>query len=169
MPSLCFTTYVNADFDVVKKFFSTVDGLIHLTPSVLPIKITEESVPNTEIPNETLPVGSRIRLQGPFSKVGITQGVVFEISKTKWGSTEGMFQDRQLSGPFTAWRHSHYFIARQTGTLIIDIITYELPTTLNNQFSKKCINCVLSGLFIYRKYKTRQLLSKSNTLRKRGS
>lgn len=37
------------------------------------------------------------------------------------------FTDRQLSGPYTLWRHTHLFEDRDGGTLMTDVVDYALP------------------------------------------
>ncbi len=37
------------------------------------------------------------------------------------------FTDVQLKGPYTLWRHTHTFTPREGGTLMEDVVRYELP------------------------------------------
>ena len=37
------------------------------------------------------------------------------------------FVDRQVSGPFSRWEHTHTFEARPGGTLIRDLVVYRMP------------------------------------------
>jgi ligand-binding SRPBCC domain-containing protein len=45
---------------------------------------------------------------------------------TRWEPT-AMFEDLQLKGPYKLWHHTHTFIEQYGGTLMTDVVRYELP------------------------------------------
>lgn len=71
---------------------------------------------------ERLALGSTITLQG--SKFGISQKITSEVTAFEEGVR---FTDRQISGPFGKFEHTHRLEPHDDGTRMIDRIEYESP------------------------------------------
>lgn len=106
---------IDRPLPVVFDFFSRAANLEAITPpwlqfSILGIEPTEVAV-GTVIPY-------RLRLHG-IPLIWVSQIEEFE--------PERVFVDRQLIGPYKQWLHRHEFEADGEGTVIRDIVRYELP------------------------------------------
>lgn len=106
---------IDRPLPVVFDFFSRPANLEAITPpwlrfSILGMEPTEVTV-GTVIPY-------RLRLHG-IPLIWVSQIEEFE--------PERVFVDRQLIGPYKQWLHRHEFEADGEGTVIRDIVRYELP------------------------------------------
>ena len=62
------------------------------------------------------------------------------------------FVDRQISGPFGAWEHTHTFESRPGGTLIRDLVVYRMPLgPLGETARRVLIGRDLEKIFDYRR------------------
>ncbi len=62
------------------------------------------------------------------------------------------FVDRQLSGPFSLWEHTHTFESRPEGTLIRDLVVYRMPLgPLGGIAHRVLIGRDLERIFDYRR------------------
>ena len=96
-------------------FFVDAGNLEHLTPAFLHFCIL------TPLPIHMEPgaaIAYRLRLFG-VSFDWFTRIVLFE--------TERRFIDQQVAGPYRLWHHLHEFQAVEGGTLMRDVVDYELP------------------------------------------
>ncbi|MFW2369125.1 MAG: TIGR01777 family oxidoreductase [Desulforhopalus sp.] len=77
-----------------------------------------------------------------------------------------MFQDIQEKGPFRSWSHTHYFDDNPAGTILRDLVEYELPgDRFLPGFVKNHVTKSLEALFHHRK----SLLTADISLHKRCS
>jgi ligand-binding SRPBCC domain-containing protein len=69
------------------------------------------------------------------------------------------FVDRQVSGPFSRWEHTHTFEARPGGTLIRDLVVYRMPLgPLGESARRVLIGRDLERIFDYRREAIERLL-----------
>ena len=69
------------------------------------------------------------------------------------------FVDRQLSGPFRAWVHTHTFEPRPGGTLIRDHVVYRMPLGPLGELARRAlIGRDLERIFDYRRDAIERLL-----------
>ena len=72
------------------------------------------------------------------------------------------FVDRQLSGPFALWEHTHTFESQAGGTLIRDFVRYEMPFGPLGEIARRMlIGRDLERIFDYRHAAIEQLLASS--------
>jgi ligand-binding SRPBCC domain-containing protein len=99
----------------VFEFFADPSNLEAITPPWLHFRIATagpiEMGPGTLIPY-------RLRLHGVPLR-WLTRIVAWEPGHH--------FADRQVSGPYRSWHHSHTFLPHRRGTLMRDRVLYELP------------------------------------------
>jgi ligand-binding SRPBCC domain-containing protein len=107
--------YVARPIGEVFEFFSDARNLETITPRWLnfqiltpgPIDIHVGTLLDYRLKWHGLPIGWRTRIE-------------------EWTPPYG-FTDVQLKGPYKLWRHAHKFQARDGGTLMEDVVRYELP------------------------------------------
>jgi ligand-binding SRPBCC domain-containing protein len=69
------------------------------------------------------------------------------------------FVDRQVSGPFRAWRHTHTFEEQPGGTLIRDLVVYRMPLGPLGALARRAlIRRDLERIFDYRRDAIERLL-----------
>ena len=69
------------------------------------------------------------------------------------------FIDRQLSGPFSLWEHTHTFESRPGGTLIRDVVAYRMPLGPLGEIARRIlIGRDLERIFDYRRDAIERLL-----------
>ena len=70
-----------------------------------------------------------------------------------------LFVDRQLSGPFSVWEHTHTFESRPGGTLIRDRVVYRMPLGPLGEIARRAlIGRDLERIFDYRGAAVERLL-----------
>jgi ligand-binding SRPBCC domain-containing protein len=69
------------------------------------------------------------------------------------------FVDRQLSGPFRYWEHTHTFESRPEGTLIRDLVVFRMPLgPLGGMARRVLIGRDLERIFDYRRAAIERML-----------
>ncbi len=132
---------VNCDLEEAWNFFSTPKNLSLITPPDMSFEIISE-VPE-EIYNG-LEIDYKVR---PFS-----------FYTTRWKSEisevidKKLFVDRQLSGPYKYWKHTHYFEPIETSSVLMtDIVEYALPFgKLGGLAHRLFVKRKLDAIFEYR-------------------
>ena len=82
-----------------------------------------------------------------------------EISEMKDGE---FFVDRQLLGPFKAWRHEHRFVAIPGGTRIEDEVHYKFwGGPLGRWLDRRWVRPMLEKMFEGRKKKVREVFGRA--------
>ena len=106
---------VRAPLAEVFEFFARARNLEALTPPFLRFEVlTPEPI---RMAPGTL-IDYRLRLRG----VPMHWRTLIEA----WEPGR-MFVDRQLRGPYRLWHHTHEFEPRPGGTLVRDVVRYEIP------------------------------------------
>lgn len=119
--------YVEAPFDEVWAFHSTVDGLREVTPDWVGLRVEWVEGPDGERDPEVLSAGSTLRLSvRPFG-VGSRRGWVSQIAAREETEGSAYFRDEMRQGPFRRWDHTHSCFADGTGTLVRDRVEFESP------------------------------------------
>ncbi len=75
---------------------------------------------------------------------------------------ETAFVDVQVAGPYRSWRHRHEFIATPAGTMVRDVVEYELPFgPLGALAHALFVRRTLEQIFDYRRTRVSELLSRA--------
>ena len=129
-------------------FFADVGNLERITPAFLHFRI-ETPLP-IEMEVGTL-ISYRLQLFGvPFC--WLTQIELFQPQQR--------FVDRQLRGPYRLWRHLHEFIPVEDGTLMRDVVDYELPLGPVGAFAHALwVRRTLDRIFDHRRDQIAQIFS----------
>ncbi len=68
------------------------------------------------------------------------------------------FVDRQIKGPYRLWHHTHEFEARDGGTIVRDIVRYDLPLgLLGRAVAGGLVRRDVDEIFRYRRDRTRAI------------
>lgn len=132
----------------VFRFFVDARNLEMITPSFLKFRVLKA-------PEEGLFEGAlleyRIRLHG-IPVRWRTRIDVWDPPRT--------FVDSQQSGPYRSWRHTHDFEALDGGTLVRDVVRYELPFgALGDLVAGKLVERDVALIFAYRRTRLLELLA----------
>lgn len=103
--------------EAVWAYFSHADNLQAITPEYMNFRVT-----SGELPDEIYPGMVITYKVSPL--LGIPLFWMTEITHVVPGR---LFVDEQRRGPFSMWHHEHHFEARDGGTLMRDIVHYEVP------------------------------------------
>jgi len=121
------STRVEAPFDEVWAFHSTLDGLEALTPGFMNLEVREVTGPDGEADPGELLAGTRVRLaMRPFG-IGPEQSWTTVITERSGDERRAHFRDEMEDGPFTSWEHTHRFVGDSDATVITDHVAYHLP------------------------------------------
>lgn len=107
------------------QFFSSAKNLALITPPEMEFKIL------TKLEDKEIFEGLLIdyTVKPVFSIPLNWQTEIFKVDKPH------SFADRQLKGPYKIWEHTHSFIQKDNGTLMIDEIKYQIPFGILGQFA----------------------------------
>jgi ligand-binding SRPBCC domain-containing protein len=98
-------------------FFSSAKNLALITPPEMEFKILTK-LDDKEI-YEGLLIDYTVK---PVLGIPLNwQTEIFKVDKPH------SFADRQLKGPYKIWEHTHTFIQKENGTLMIDELKYQIP------------------------------------------
>lgn len=132
----------------VFEFFSRAENLEALTPPWLSFKITRHPA---EI-RQGSEIEYRLKIHGV--------AVHWKTRITLWEPGR-RFIDSQLSGPYRSWRHLHEFEEHEGGTLMRDIVYYQLHfAPVSTLFLGAWIRRDVSRIFEYRRQKIELLFPK---------
>lgn len=101
--------------DEVFPFFSDAYNLEQLTPDFLEFRVLGTS---TEQLSEGSTIDYRLRVRGVRLK--------WRSRIDVWDAPRS-FVDTQVKGPYKSWRHTHEFEEFDGGTIVRDVVRYELP------------------------------------------
>jgi ligand-binding SRPBCC domain-containing protein len=150
--------WVDAPFDEVWRFYSTVDGLEALTPEWMNLRVEEVRGPNGETDPKVLEAGAKIRMSlRPFD-VGPRQRWISRIVQRTEDDGAAMFQDEMDGGPFPDWQHTHQFYAGDGKTLVRDVVNYRFPAL--GETGSPLAKVGFEPMFAYRHRKTKELLER---------
>ena len=99
--------------------------------------------------------GSRVVLKtylGPFALKWVAEHTAYDPPR--------MFADRQVSGPFAKWEHTHSFLEDgQGGTILRDDVECEVPLgAVGRILAGNYVRRKLQKMFAYRHKKTREVV-----------
>ena len=139
--------------DEAFSFFEDATNLEKITPDWLHFKITSE-----------LPIqmqrGTLIDYKLKLFCFPITWRT--EILEYELGI---QFVDQQIRGPYRKWHHLHTFQATADGTLMTDLVTYQLPLyILGNLAHTLWVKRTLNQIFDYRAKVIQQLVDEGTFL-----
>jgi ligand-binding SRPBCC domain-containing protein len=98
-------------------FFSSAKNLALITPPEMEFKILTK-LDDKEI-YEGLLIDYTVK---PVLGIPLNwQTEIFKVDKPH------SFADRQLKGPYKIWEHTHTFIQKENGTVMIDELKYQIP------------------------------------------
>ncbi len=136
---LKFQQWVPAQIEDVWPFFSSERNLERITPPFLNFNVIGKST--EEIGEGTL-IDYRLSLRG-FPMKWRTK-----ISRWEPGKC---FVDEQLEGPYKKWHHTHTFEPLAGGTLLTDIVRFQLPMgVLGRGVALGLVLSDVQGIFAYR-------------------
>lgn len=123
-------------------FFSAAQNLSKITPPEMKFNVLTQ-LKDEEIYNGML-IDYTVR---PL--FGIPLHWQTEICKVERPT---MFTDQQLKGPFKTWHHTHTFKSVAGGTLMCDVVDYELPLGIIGKLAHAIlVKQRVENIFIFRK------------------
>ncbi len=69
------------------------------------------------------------------------------------------FVDVQVAGPYRLWRHTHAFDEREGGTMMRDVVRYELPAWPLGELAAPLVRRELARIFDHRRAAVLELLA----------
>lgn len=140
--------FIPADIETVWKFFSNPINLGVITPPDMKFKQISASE------GDKIYAGQLIRYRvSPM--YGIRIGWLTEITQME---EHRSFIDEQRRGPFSLWKHQHFFEPVAGGTKMTDIIQYRVPGWwIGNLANKLFVRRRVKQIFEFRRAKTVEL------------
>lgn len=130
---------VHADIATVFEFFSDAYNLEEITPPFMHFRVLGLEPPRL---GEGTEIRYTLRLRGVPMRWR---------SRIESWTPPTAFVDRQLRGPYALWHHTHEFIERGDGTLMIDRVRYRLPLgVLGDVVAGAIVASDLEKIFRYR-------------------
>lgn len=131
--------WIPSPLEQVFSFFGDAENLERITPPWLNFQILSPRPIQMAVGTKIV---YQIRWHGP--RMRWTTEIV------EWNPPFG-FVDVQLKGPYRLWRHSHSFAKQRDGTLMRDLVCYELPFGWLGQIAHAAIvRKNLAEIFDYR-------------------
>ena len=126
--------------DDVFAFFADAANLERLTPPWLRFQILTSGPIEMQAGTR---IDYRIRMRG--------LPIVWETEIAEWDPPR-RFVDVQLRGPYRRWEHTHEFVAMAGGTLVRDVVHYELPAGWLGEAARRLVVARdISNIFDYRR------------------
>jgi ligand-binding SRPBCC domain-containing protein len=107
--------WIPREIEEVFAFFSNPVNLGRITPGWLNFRM---------LTTDTAAIGAGTRLDYELGWHGIP--IRWQTEIVAW-KPPGEFADIQRRGPYLSWHHTHRFRAEKGGTLMTDVVRYELP------------------------------------------
>ena len=108
----------------------------------------------------------KIVKKADITKIGseaIIKSKIFGFFPVKWVARHTkyepprMFEDVQISGPFSSWRHQHIVLPHADGAILKDEIEYEVPLSIiGKAIAPAFVESKLEKMFAYRHEVTRK-------------
>jgi uncharacterized protein (TIGR01777 family) len=131
----------------VFRFFADAHNLEMITPSFLRFRIVKSPA---EL-SEGAFIEYRLRLRG--------LPIRWRTRIDAWDPPKA-FIDTQLRGPYRSWSHSHEFEPLDGGTLVRDVVRYELPFgALGELLAGRLVERDVALIFAYRRTRLLELLT----------
>jgi uncharacterized protein len=138
MPVFTLKTFLNHSAEEVFAWHMRPGALERLTPPWEHVRILDREGEIAE--GGTVTLGIK---RGPTEIKFVVRHTEFELNRG--------FTDEQVSGPFTAWRHSHRFEPRDGGCDVVDEVQWEVPLGAAGQlFMGWSVEGELKRLFAWR-------------------
>lgn len=151
MPVLEFTKYLPAPLEQVFSFHADPYNLLKITPPAMKMVVTN---PERVEMAEGVLIGYSLRVNGLPMRWS---------SRIDWYDPPRGFTDRQLSGPYRKWVHTHTFEAQGEGTLVHDHVDYELPLgALGAMVGGRLVSRQLAQIFAYREQQLESIFPASH-------
>lgn len=131
-------------------FFSSANNLALITPPNLDFKIL------TKLNNDEIYEGMLIDyIVRPLFGIPVRWTTeIVDVHKPF------LFTDKQLKGPYKMWEHTHTFQATTSGTLMKDVVRYQMPMGIIGHISHSLIvRKRIEEIFAYRKKILTQLFN----------
>lgn len=140
------STWIPRPIDEVFSFFADARNLERITPPELRFRILTP-----------LPIDMRrgTMIEYRLALFGVPFGWLTEIDR--WDPPHG-FVDRQVSGPYRQWVHTHEFETDGHGTRMHDRVEYRLPLGVAGLPALPMVKRELTRIFDYRESIIRGLL-----------
>ena len=140
------TQVVRRDLEDTFAFFADPWNLEAITPPWLRFRITEAEAPL----HEGVLLAYRLRLFG--------LPIRWRTEIAGWEPPHA-FVDRQLSGPYALWEHTHTFTPVEQGTEVRDVVRYRIPLGALGALAQRVfVRRWLDAIFDYRATRLRELL-----------
>ncbi|WEL21062.1 SRPBCC family protein [Halorhabdus sp. BNX81] len=156
------SVHVDAPFEDVWEFHSTIDGLDALTPGWVNLRAESVRGPDGEDDPDEMIVGTTaivsLRPFGVGPRQKSTTRIVERERTGGDGRETGYFVDEMSGGPFAHWRHTHRFEAVEGGTRITDHVEYRLAGGALGRLASPLAVVGFAPMFRYRHRQTKQLL-----------
>ena len=107
--------FIDRPLDDVFAFFADANNLQRITPGWLHFRMLTPGPIEMRVGAR---IDYRIRLRGV--------PIVWKTGIRDWDPPR-RFVDVQVQGPYRVWEHTHEFAAVSNGTLVRDVVEYELP------------------------------------------
>ena len=129
-------------------YFSNAGNLAAITPDYMRFRVTSGDLPDVVYPGQVITYTVRPLL-------GIPLFWMTEITAVSPGHS---FVDEQRRGPYKMWHHQHLFFEQDGGTLMQDIVHYELPFWILGEAAHALfVRRQLEGIFEFRRKKVEEL------------
>lgn len=148
-PVVIFETVVQAPIEDVWDFHRSAEALRLLTPPNRKVEVLGDQ---TEV------------VEGSVHRIRVRQfGVpILWVAKITEVRPPHEFVDVALKSPFKSWTHRHQFFPHEEGTLVRDVIDYELPLgPLGRLADRLFVRRDLERLFAYRHEVTKRTLEQA--------
>ncbi|XZF13584.1 SRPBCC family protein [Chitinophagaceae bacterium MMS25-I14] len=142
------TQHIPVPVDALWDFFSHPNNLDVLTPSYMNFRTTSGPLPDEIYPGQIITY-----------KVSPVLGIpLFWMTEITHVMPGKLFVDEQRRGPYRLWHHQHHFAATIHGTLMTDIVHYQLPLSLFGTIAHRLfVKRRLEDIFDYRFKKISEL------------
>lgn len=146
MPTYSSSIEIDAPISAVFHFHDDTRNLVRITPPNIHVEFSTKGSPG----------------KGLHVYLTVTQ---FKVLRTRWHVTICDYQeptlmtDEQVEGPFRKWKQTRLFEQTATGTLLTDIVEYELPFGLLGRIADALVvGNQIKKMFQFRQRRTKQIL-----------
>ena len=133
--------FLPIDINKAWDFFSSAKNLALITPSEMDFKIL------TDLEDKEVYEGMLIdyKVKPMLGIPLLWQTEIYKVNKPNY------FSDRQLKGPYSIWEHTHRFIEKENGVLMIDEVRYKVPFGIIGRLAHTIfLRKKVESIFIYR-------------------
>ncbi len=151
MPRFSRTIEIAVPIEKLFEFHINPANLIHIAPESSKTELVSSS-------DETLRVGTRVVVRSHQAGMPIKMDAeVIELDAPR------LLRDRQVSGPFGRWVHTHRFESTATGSRLTDDVDYALPMGLLGGFVMgNTVARELEQMFTFRQERTKEMLERGD-------